>query len=702
MVDNGSMLMVHLMDGLGITKVVSGGEIFVDFHILRQNKVIKHWQSKHIRNSKLMVWDQKMEVSVAIESGDPLDDLVVRMSLLSNSSGTEGDNTLIAILEELFTTFAVVGPVSTLGASLTSSPSLSPMRSRPGSRQQQAMRRKDRIVTLVSVDPIKQGNPRIRLGVLYIPASVVNATLGIDSKRNFMNFKFQESVLKQQQENRQSRANSPAPVPLMKAAGDANNVVNKSIAIRGNDDGDSNNYETLQEKEDREFQQLFEQRRLQRQRLLEEAIMDEFWTIKLNINIDATCSKPGDTAAGANVGNDGSGAGTPATLSVVPIKTFVTLLRFHFPPKFADAVNGAIVSLQKEQEEKDRDPGSGDRALIIPDEDCEAEAGVFHGQSPIELLKLGYVHIAGQGRFLSSKFAWEYVKYCIDCNNRLIETPDAEELIKSDDALFIESEQPSKATVLGLMLWVEKTIRQCQAMIEFLFGDLNMDFALPGGVGTEADDQGQQAKSKTGKAAMTRSDSRDFLTAPMLDILGPYPTHLQRHQRPSSRGIAGSTQPPRPEPLHIDSSYPKHSVSTSHLSISLDGPLSASVDKSGNNINNSSSSSMLRSQRRQQSPHPAMRRSLDVAAASSTTSQLSFDLADDATLEQILPDEKEALLQKNMELVRDRLNYATKILTATMSVAGLPLDVQEKCATCLRDVLSNCSSLSAQIRVRRS
>ena len=52
-----SLLLVHLMDGLGITKSISSGDIYVDFLILRGEKIIKNWQSKHIRKSKLMVWD---------------------------------------------------------------------------------------------------------------------------------------------------------------------------------------------------------------------------------------------------------------------------------------------------------------------------------------------------------------------------------------------------------------------------------------------------------------------------------------------------------------------------------------------------------------------------------------------------------------------------------------------------------------------
>jgi len=650
MAGENSLLMVHLMDGLGISKVASSGDIFVDFHLLRDNKVIKHWQSKHIRNSKLMVWDQKMEVT--IEGNGALDDMIVRMSLLCNSTGVEGENHLIAILEELFCTFAAVGPISTSGT-LTFSPAPSPMRQRRRTGSENAtLNRKDRVLTLASVDPTKQGNPRIRFGVMYIPAELVKGTTGIDSKRNFMNFKFQENLLKQQQANRQSRSNSPC-FERPQAAEDV---------------GDK---ETAQMKEDREFKFLHDRKNEQRQRTLEETIFNEFCTIKLNISYSSSV----EVVDASGVVN--TGASTPATtsVSVVPIKTFVTLLQFHFPPKFGEAVDGAAAALHKE---KAVDTNTGTLAM---DGDSDIDAEAFSGQSPIQLLKLGYVHLAGQGRFFHSRVAWEYTKHCIDCNNRLIEGPNHEQLIESDDTLFIDSEQPSKASVLGLVLWVEKTVRQCQSMIEFLFADLNMEFALPHADGVVEGARAQTLAKGKGPQGSSAAGSVDMLTAPLMDILDPLPARSLQRPRSASRELVGHPdvgelphRPPRPEPL-------PSSANSSHLSVSLDGPLSAA--------------NTFRSTGRSKSPSPAVRRSVDATPA-------GFDLTDDATLGEIMSDEKEALLQKNMVLVRDRLNYATKILTATMSVAGLPLDIQEKCAKCLRDVLSNCATLTAQIKVRSS
>jgi hypothetical protein len=368
-------------------------------------------------------------------------------------------------------------------------------------------------------------------------------------------------------------------------------------------------------------------------------------------------------------------------------------------------VDGAMAVMQKEKEARavncigkplaSGSPDSGDLFLSLEagssgsvqaDADADSDTELFSGHSPIQLLKLGYVHMAGQGRFINSRIAWEYVKHCIDCNNRLIEQPDAEQLLQTDDARFIESEQPSRASVLGLVLWVEKTVRQSQTMIDFLFAGLNMEFAVPGAAdsGNGAGGKGK-AKGPPDGASGSASGSRDLLTAPMMDILDPYPTRLPplrlsgRDPTDSDFAMDPQQRPPRPELGGTLSS-----TGSSHLSLSLDGSLSLAMDSSRNR-----SRSALRSK----SPNPAIRRSVD-------SPMPAFELSDDPTLGQIMSDEKEVLLQKNMDLVRDRLNYATKVLTATMSVAGLPLDIQEKCAKCLRDVLSNCASLTAQIKAR--
>ena len=105
---NGSLLLVHIMDGLGISRIVSSGDLYVNFEIFRDNQSVCNFRSKSIKNTRLMVWDEKIEkifdnTDTDIQPNEE-NGAIIRISLMSSQTGSSSSN-LEAFVEQILTTF---------------------------------------------------------------------------------------------------------------------------------------------------------------------------------------------------------------------------------------------------------------------------------------------------------------------------------------------------------------------------------------------------------------------------------------------------------------------------------------------------------------------------------------------------------------------------------------------------------------------
>ena len=155
MAQSDHVLLLHLMDGLGIWKNMAGTDnLSVRFEVFCGETVVSSSNSKQIKNSRLMVWDERMEIIIGRSCGAIEKDsgAFIRISLISIRDN--GDH-LEAIDEELLCNFA----------SMDSQPGMKKSTSTDNfSNKSNIISRKDRIVTLAGTDISKPGNVRIRIG----------------------------------------------------------------------------------------------------------------------------------------------------------------------------------------------------------------------------------------------------------------------------------------------------------------------------------------------------------------------------------------------------------------------------------------------------------------------------------------------------------------------------------------------------------
>ena len=146
------VFLLHLMDGMGTRKNLTPSEfLFVKFQVFCKNDEVLSVNSKQIKSSRLMVWDERIELSVPNSSGAlaPGSSAFIRLSLISCKESVEQ---LEALFEDLLCDFSstINSEATKKHGTIIDNPNL--------------LSRKDRIVTLTGVDISASSSVRIRLG----------------------------------------------------------------------------------------------------------------------------------------------------------------------------------------------------------------------------------------------------------------------------------------------------------------------------------------------------------------------------------------------------------------------------------------------------------------------------------------------------------------------------------------------------------
>lgn len=627
---SGSLLLIHIMDGLGVSRIVSSGDLHVSFEVFRDNESICSFRSKSIKNTRLMVWDEKIE---QVFSGDidvkPSKDNseIIRIALISSQSNS--GNNLEAFVEHMFTSFvALEEPLAAKTSKGYRSRSPSPIRRTEKAdvspvHQGVRLERKERIFTLVSTDVNKQSTVRLRLGILFIPAEFRAMEAGVTARSLFYGAAF-----------------------LTPDSSNVNDIKNSEGIpdVVGHGMGNPSAHQN--------------EKAARKQKQLSAAIRQEFIAIVCTV----------DVVSDEKI----------ESMSVVPIKTFTTLLKFHFPITYSIDIEDMVFSISDGVT-----PSAVTEELAIGTKPEDVLVG--HNNDPMELLKLGFVDIPSKGRYFNSRIAWDYVQYCLDSNNPLLESEDPrvidDDTVLGDPELLIERGtavdvkrrgQKSPASVLGMTLWVEKAVTQCQNMIELLFDEVGMRPAASNVAPSLDDDIIDIVDLKLRNVAMKSiSDA---------EVDG-----------------ANSQLPPRPDTGSSEmrgrrsNSIVTKGISESHVNTNISAENLGKQSKNSSLLLPRSSSPVMRS-----SDSP--RFSMSTSVSNLTARSADFDMDSDVTLEGVMADEKEIVLRKNMDMLRNRLLYASNILDSTMSISNLPSDLRTKCAYCLSRVIQNCSKLRDQIR----
>ena len=214
------------------------------------------------------------------------------------------------------------------------------------------------------------------IGILFLSADVVMEEKGELSRQHFMNPKVTlDTAVKY--ESPLTRIPSPA---LELALGTEDNRNQKAVAAA------------------------------HRHRIQEERILSEYSLIVKEINVDDDALKPSRCGI----------------TSVVPIKTFLTLLEFHFPLSFSTAVVESIKSIAIPLDitaENLRSPKDSTLTQVQTADSAESEFVIDPMipvyENPLQLLQSGYIISKRFGRLLEHTYALEYLEFCIQCIQHL-------------------------------------------------------------------------------------------------------------------------------------------------------------------------------------------------------------------------------------------------------------------------------------------
>ena len=226
------------------------------------------------------------------------------------------------------------------------------------------------------------------IGVLFLHADIIGEERGLLSRQCFLNpLEIDTSTNNIQMsgllEGYVSRARSPSPA-LSLAPGQG--VAKESQDQRALDTA-------------------------QRHRVQEDRILSEYASIIQEVAITDDCLNPRRSGV----------------TSVVPIKTYLTLLEFHFPISFATAVVDIIKAVvipeaQSSSNLSDKETSTA----IVPTIEGQGTAQAVDGldplpvyENPLLLLQCGYIVSKRYGRLLEHKYAEEYVKFCVQSMRHL-------------------------------------------------------------------------------------------------------------------------------------------------------------------------------------------------------------------------------------------------------------------------------------------